>query len=220
MSEAGGGRATPRVKGGAISGLIGQLEERFAQSGLTVGELLYALQGKGHAAIMVILSLPFCFPIQIPGLSTPFGIILFYSGMRIAFAQKPWLPGWLLSRNIPPKTAFALLEGLRKIASPAEKVLHPRLAFLCRNLWLHRLHGVLVALLSVLLALPLPIPFSNLLAAIPILLLSLALLEDDGIFLMAGYLAAIPCAVFFGALYLLGPKAVATLWNWLAHLIS
>lgn len=205
---------------GAISGVVIQLEERFAQSGLTVGQLLYALEGKGHAAIMAILSLPFCFPIQIPGLSTPFGVILFYSGLRISFGQKPWLPGWLLARKIPPKTAFALLEGLRKIAVPAEKILHPRLTMLCRNGWLHRIHGVLIAFLSILLALPLPIPFSNLLAAIPILLLSLALLEDDGIFLIAGYLAAIPCAIFFGALYLLGPKAVASLWSWVAHWVS
>ena len=77
-----------------------------------------------------------------------------------------------------------------------------------------------MAFLAILLALPLPIPFSNLLAAIPILLISLALLEEDGAFLIAGYVAAIPCTAFFAALFLLGPKAVMGCWNWLAHFWS
>ena len=206
--------------GGAISAVVLRLEKTQKEQGLSIAQLVHALEGKGHAAIMAILALPFCFPIQVPGLSTPFGVILIFSGLRIAFAQGPWLPRWLLVREIPEKTAQGLLEGLRKLASVAEKVLHPRLTFLCRNPWLHRCHGLLVAFLAILLALPLPIPFSNLLAAIPILLISLALLEEDGAFLIAGYVAAVPCTAFFAALFLWGPKAVMGCWNWLAHFWS
>ena len=202
---------------GAISAVADRLEKTLNQKGLTVSQLVFALEGKGHAAIMAVLALPFCFPIQIPGLSTPFGIILIFSGLRIAFAQAPWLPGWLMVRDIPDGTAHSLLRGLRWIATPAEKILHPRLYGLCRNPTLHRIHGLLIAFLAMLLALPLPIPFSNLLAAVPILLISLALLEDDGAFLIAGYLTAIPCGVFFGSLFLYGPKAVKGLWTWLSH---
>lgn len=197
--------------------MVEKLEKRVSRErGLTLEELMTALEGKGHAAMITVLSLPFSQPIQIPGLSVPFGIVLFYSGLRIAFAQQPWLPGWLLMKKIPPATAMGLLEGMRKVARMTEKILHPRWAFLCRRPALHRLHGVLVAFLSILLALPLPIPFSNMLAAVPILLLSLALLEDDGWFLLAGYLAAIPCILFFGVLFLFGPKAVTAIWGWLA----
>ncbi|NBR97191.1 MAG: exopolysaccharide biosynthesis protein [Verrucomicrobia bacterium] len=192
--------ATARV--GAISAVADRLAKTLDQSGLTVAQLVFALEGKGHAAIMAVLSLPFCFPIQVPGLSTPFGFILIFSGLRIAFGQAPWLPGWLMVREIPKPTALGLLKGLRWIAVPAEKILHPRLPGLCRNVALHRTNGMLVAFLAILLALPLPIPFSNLLAAVPILLISLALLEDDGAFLIAGYLAAIPCV---------------SLWIWISH---
>jgi len=202
---------------GAISGVVQRLEHRLGNRGISIGELMLALEGKGHAAIIAILAMPFCLPVQIPGLSTPFGIILIFTGLRISFGQAPWLPGWLLVRKIPPPTTEGLLEGLRKLAVPAEKVLHPRLSVLCRNPFLHRVHGVLIAFLAILLALPLPIPFSNLLAAIPILLMALALLEDDGVFMIAGYLAAIPCILFFGALYLLGPKAVQEILAWIRH---
>jgi len=201
---------------GAISQVVQKLEHRVGREhGLTMEELMVALEGKGHAAMITVLSLPFSQPIQIPGLSVPFGIVLFYSGLRIAFAQKPWLPVWLMRKKIPPTTAMGLLEGMRKVSRMTEKILHPRWAFLCRRPALHRLNGILIAFLSILLALPLPIPFSNMLAAVPILLLALALLEDDGLFLLAGYLAAIPCMVFFGALFLFGPKAVTAFWGWL-----
>ena len=200
---------------GAISQVVEKLERRVSrEKGLTLEELMVALEGKGHAAMITVLSLPFSQPIQLPGLSVPFGIVLFYSGLRIAFAQQPWLPGWLLVKKIPPSTAMGLLEGMRKVARLTEKILHPRWAFLCRRPALHRLHGVLIAFLSILLALPLPIPFSNMLAAVPIVLLGLALLEDDGFLLIAGYLAAIPCILFFGVLFLFGPKAVTTIWGW------
>ena len=212
------GGATVPERQGAISSVVQRLEEKLGHRGISLGELMDALEGKGHAAILAILAMPFCLPVQIPGLSTPFGIVLIFTGLRISFGQAPWLPGWLLVRKIPPSTTESLLEGLRKLAVPAEKILHPRLSFLCRNVFLHRMHGVLIAFLAILLALPLPIPFSNLLAAIPILLMALALLEDDGFFMIAGYLAAIPCILFFGALYLLGPKAVTEIWAWIRHL--
>ena len=221
MKRARGRPEISPVRRGAISQVVERLERRVShEHGLTIDELMHALEGKGHAAIITVLALPFSQPIQVPGLSMPFGLVLFYSGLRIAFAQEPWLPGWLRVKKIPPATAMALLEALRKVASLAEKILHPRWTQLCRNPFLHRLHGILIAFLSILLALPLPIPMSNMLAAIPIVLIALALLEDDGLYLAAGYLSAIPCAVFFTVLFLFGPKAVTALWGWLVAMFA
>ncbi len=206
---------------GAISQVVDSLESRVRHgSPLTIDGLMLALEGKGHAAIVTVLALPFSLPIQIPGLSTPFGILLFYNGLRVAFARQPALPRWVRNREIPAGTAQAMLGALRKVARFAEKVLHPRWVQLCRHPILHRLHGLLIAFLSILLALPLPIPMSNMLAAIPILLIGLALLEDDGAFLVGGYLAALPCVVFFAVLFLLGPQAVTAIWGWLGSLLG
>ena len=48
-------------------------------------------------------------------------------------------------------------------------------------------NGFLIVFLGMALALPLPIPFTNLSAGWSIFLLSIGLLEDDGIFILAGY---------------------------------
>ena len=50
----------PRV--GAISSVADRLAKTLDDKGLTVAQLLHALEGKGHAAIMAVLSIPFCFP--------------------------------------------------------------------------------------------------------------------------------------------------------------
>ena len=221
MKGARGRAEASAARQGAISQVVERMERRVSREhGLTIDELMHALEGKGHAAIVTVLALPFAQPIQVPGLSMPFGIVLFFSGLRIAFAQEPWLPGWLRVKKIPPATAMALLEALRKVAKLAEKILHPRWTYFCRNPFWHRVHGILIAFLSILLALPLPIPMSNMLAAIPIVLIALALLEDDGLYLAAGYLAAIPCAVFFTVLFVFGPVAVAVVWAWLRQLFG
>ena len=51
---------SPRI--GAISAVADRLAKTLDQSGLTVAQLVYALEGKGHAAIMAVLSLPFGLP--------------------------------------------------------------------------------------------------------------------------------------------------------------
>jgi hypothetical protein len=38
--------------------------------------------------------------------------------------------------------------------------------------------------------------------------------------MIAGYLTAVPCGVFFGALFLYGPKAVLGVWAWLGHFFA
>ena len=48
--------------------------------------ILHILSGKGRLLILMILSLPFCFPL-LPGMSIPFGLIIFFIGIRIAFEK-------------------------------------------------------------------------------------------------------------------------------------
>jgi hypothetical protein len=60
-------------------------------------------------------------------------------------------------------------------------------------------------------AIPLPLPFNNMVAAFPILLLGLALLAKDGVLVIVSYLAAIPCFIYYGALAYYGHAAFDTL---------
>ena len=118
---------------------------------ITLHEIFLVLSGKGYAALLVILSLPFCLPIQIPGFSTPFGLILAFLGLRIAFAKRLWWPKKWLSKAIDSKKVEKLANMGLKVAKKLQKVLHQRLLFMIENPLLHRLHGLIIFGLALLL---------------------------------------------------------------------
>jgi len=180
------------------------LDNMKNQEKIKIGRIFELLSGKGYATLLVMFSLPFCLPLQIPGFSTPFGIILAFLGLRVAFARKLWWPHWILEKEFSTKHVKLFAEKTIQIAQKLSKILRPRLLIFVHNPLACRLHGLLIFYLSILLALPLPIPFSNMLAAIPILLIGLGLLEDDGTAILLGYTFALACSLAFFGLYLMG----------------
>lgn len=178
---------------------------------IKIGEIFAILSGKGYAALLILFSLPFCLPFQIPGFSTPFGIILGFLGFRLAFAKRLWWPEWILEKKLNSQHVEKTTQRSMKIVKALQKVLHPRLCFLTKNSIPHRIHGLLIVSLSILLSLPLPIPMTNLLAATPILLIGLGLLEDDGVAIIIGYILALICFSVFIFLFFWG-KAQISHW--------
>jgi hypothetical protein len=65
------------------------------------------------------------------------------------------------------------------------------------------------------LLLPLPVPFSNIIPAWGIMLIAGGLLERDGAFIIAGYVASLLTVAFFAAIGIFGVETVDFLWKWL-----
>lgn len=185
-----------------------ELLKKSNEKTMTLGDVVHELAGRGYPILIILLVLPFCLPIQIPGFSTPFGLILAFMGLRLAFAKQMWWPESLLNKTIPHKQIQSLCENTLWIIKKLRPFLKPRYTFLTQTPWLHRIHGVTLAILALILALPLPIPLSNLLTAIPILCLGLGLLEDDGVFIMAGYVITAIAFFFFAFLLWYGHKFI------------
>ncbi|MDP1879414.1 MAG: exopolysaccharide biosynthesis protein [Parachlamydiaceae bacterium] len=174
---------------------------------VTLKVVMDMLSGKGQAVLLILFSLPFCQPIQIPGFSTPFGIILAFIGLRIAFGHRAWFPKTLLDRKIPYHVLKKIASIAIKITDKLKFLISTRLVWLVQKPILHILHGLTITFLAIFLSLPLPIPFTNLLAAFPLLAFGLGLLEDDGLMIIIGYLLAFLCFFSFVALIWLG-KAI------------
>jgi len=187
-----------------------QIAELSNGQPISIKILVRVLAKKGYATLIVLFSLPFCLPIQIPGLSTPFGIALMFIGLRIAFGNVVWLPEWILNKTIPfsvfKKIANWIEWFLRKL-----KFIKPRAIAFVQNPYSQIFHGLLVAMLGFFLALPLPIPFTNLLSAIPLVLIGFALMENDGLVLGIAYILSTFCFLFFIGLYFLGETGLKAL---------
>jgi hypothetical protein len=175
---------------------------------LALGEIVEVLRGRGMDVVVVILVLPFCQPIPLPGLSTPFGIALMIFGFRIALRQRPWLPRWVLRREIAHDTLAKLVKGALAVARRMERVVHPRFRFFHRWPSFTVLNGLAIVSSAFILTLPLPIPFSNTIPAWSILLLALGMMEEDGVVIVAGYVAAGAAWTYLAMLWWLGEAGV------------
>jgi hypothetical protein len=162
---------------------------------LTFERLFDTLAGKGYPLLLILLSLPFCQPLQIPGFSTPFGLMITLVGLRMAFGHRIWWPQFILQKKISRTTLEKVVKKSIWLIKKMKKWLHPRWSWMYAHPGLHVVHGLVIACLGIFLALPLPIPLSNLIAAWSIFLMGLGLLEDDGLLISLGYLIGIVCLV-------------------------
>lgn len=177
---------------------------------VSVGQMIQILAGREYAALLIICSLPFCIPIQIPGLSTPFGILLVFLGVQIAFSQSTWWPDFILKKTIKSHVVTKLVTKTIGVVKFIQKFSHKRLLLLTQNPIFLRLNGLLVSILSIMLALPLPIPLTNMLSAFPILCFGLGLLEDDGVMIIIAYILFLVYIGFFTGLLIFGLRYIHT----------
>ncbi len=207
------GRAVPRK----LSDDLGLILREFEVEDVTLREVLAVMHGRGYVLLVMLLALPFSTPIPLPGLSTPFGLVIAMIGARLALGQKPWLPAKLLDTRLSPKFFAKVFAAARRILRGFEYFLRPRMLWLTGSGGMQQLHAVPILLNALMLLLPLPVPMSNVVPAFSILLLAAGLLERDGRFIVAGYFAFLVGVAYFAIVGTLGVEGVVTLWEWLTR---
>lgn len=186
--------------------------KEFEVETVTLREVLGLLHGRGYVLLIMLLALPFCQPIPLPGLSTPLGFIIALISARLAMGWKPWLPARLLDLRLPPNRFAKVFALTQKIVTWFERFLRPRLLWITGTPRLEQLHAVPIVICASLLLVPAPIPFSNVIPAWGILLLAGGMLERDGKSIVAGYLATVASVAYF-ALFS-GALALAAKESW------
>jgi len=197
----------------SFSDTLRHLVERAQGRPVSIAQVMEWIGDRSHATLMALFSLPFCFPVSIPGLSTPFGAMIALLGIYVVFNRRPWVPGFVARRQITFETLTKLTEKALWVTKKFERWLHPRLETLCLHPAFHRMHGMTVFFLAVILMLPLPLPLSNTVAALPVFLIALGMLEEDGAFIIAGYVGILPCLAYYTALVWLGLEGFQKLFG-------
>jgi hypothetical protein len=175
---------------------------------VTLGEVADLLQGRALHLLLVILSLPFCIPVPIPGLSTPFGMVIVLLGLRLIFRSSDGLPGEVRRRRVPGKVFAGVLRSVAGALAVLETLMAPRFSWLIDHAAGRRIAGVLITCCGGLLLLPLPVPFSNFFPAFTVVLLACAMVERDGLTALVGLAFFGLTVAFFTLLYLGGAAAI------------
>jgi len=211
MSEA----APNPVEKERLSDMLKRLLEVAEGGALTLREMIAIMHGRGLMMIVILLCLPFLSPVTIPGISVPFGLAICLCGVRIAFGQQPWLPGFILNRKISYPALEKMVGFGSKVYEKVEKIIRPRLTFIFNGRAMTMMVGMAIALAGVLLSLPIPPPFilTNTIPGFAIIFLSLGLMERDGVLIVLGYGLTILATAYVTGIALLGREAVQTLWK-------
>jgi hypothetical protein len=185
--------------------------EKADGNGIALGSIIAMLSQCSHAVLIVFLSFPLCVPMGIPVLSTTLGLTLGLVGFLLAIGREIWIPKSIAAKVIPYKRLVYVVERLFRVSGRMERWFQPRMLFFAANGKMMRIHGLFIMLMGLTASVPIPLPFNNLVAAFPILLLGLSLLERDGVLVIVSYLASIPCFIYYGALVYFGHSGFARL---------
>ncbi len=172
------------------------------QQAVTVGDLLLILGPRGHALFGFIWAIPFVLPVPLPGLSTPFGFIIFFVGIGILLNRPPWLPKRLKKLGVPSKLLHRIDEKAGPKLEWLERWLKPRWFNFSPGSACSRSHGALIGFSAILLAMPAP-PGGNVGPAAAVILYCIALIERDGLMTVLGSIALGIGIAFFGSLAVL-----------------
>jgi len=167
-----------------------------AQS-LDFDHLLDGLGRRAFGMLLFVAALPAFIPIPVGGaLSGP--LIMLVAAQLLVGMGHPWLPGFIARRG-PKRQSLARFE---RIVDPwlarLERIVRPRLTVVLDHPLASAFTGLLLLLLGLLLALP--IPLTNYLLGGLILLYALTLLERDGALMLVAWALGIVALVTTGAL--------------------
>ena len=139
-----------------------QTVERSRKDGddhLSLGEILHAVGAEGPSLAAALLTLPFLQPIPLLGLSTPLGFTVALLGFGLFLEREIKLPHRISNAKLPSSSVLKTSEYLLKFETKLKPYLKSDSTFESRHH--RRLLGLAIAIHGFLLALPLPVPFSN-----------------------------------------------------------
>lgn len=175
----------------------------------TLGDLVNSVEHKGFGFLFVILNIVPVMPAS-SGIATPFGIMTILLAAQIWIGRdQPWFPPKMLAR----KVGNGMRKFLTKVAGTLQKLerrLKPRMGFMYRPAIFR--FGMAPLLLACGISVAIPLPGTNSIAGLAILMIGLGMLEEDGLFGLAGMaiaavgLTAAVVSVYFFVVY--GPQGI------------
>ncbi|HQU99194.1 MAG TPA: exopolysaccharide biosynthesis protein [Nitrosomonas sp.] len=156
-------------------------------SSIAVGEIKNALHERGFGILMAIAAIPICLPIPAPpGYTTLFSLPLFIFSLQMIFGMHaPWLPEWLERKSIEKTILEKMLIKADPWLKKIEKYMKPRLTYIAASTW-ERFIGIFAFVFAISIAIPLPL--TNFLPGLGILIMSLGLVNRDGLTILSGML--------------------------------
>jgi hypothetical protein len=177
-------RTSPQVAPECLSDLLERRALTMAHDKILVGDMLELLGERSIEGMLLLLSLPMALPVPVPGLSVPFGASMMIVAAQLAVGRRhAWLPRILARRPLGAVAFGKLIEHAIPLLRRLERFVRPRGRWLAGR-WVSLPVGLVCLVLALIIALP--IPLGHVVPGTAISVLSLGLLERDGVALCVG----------------------------------
>lgn len=174
--------------------------DRIDGDTVSLRDLMTAIGEQGLLLLCALATLPFLIPVSIPGVSTVFGAAIILLAVAVTTNRLPWLPQRILDRKLDAERLRPALRKGVNIVTRIDKWVRPRALALTSG-HMTRFNGLVLIFAGALLMAPFGlIPFSNTAPAVGILLLTIGMIQRDGVFVLLGYLGTILTVIYFGIL--------------------
>ena len=193
----------------AISDRLDLLAAESQNEAVTLGWVLAQLNERAFGLFLLVLALPCCIPF-LYGIPQVVALPLMFVSAQILLGRRvPWLPTRLAARSV----ASAELRTLADRAGPwlrkIEAVSRPRLGFLTRAP-MDRVVGAALVLFSA--SILVPLPGTNTVPGIAVVVVAMGLLQRDGILVILGALLG---TAWIATLLIAGATLASLVKTWL-----
>jgi hypothetical protein len=179
---------------------------------ITIRELTLAMKTSGFGVIMFLFSLPIVIPVPPPVPSIVSIPLLFFSSQMMIGTTGIWIPKWLGNLSVKRSTLAIIFEKSFPVIRRFEQVVKTRLYFMSSTIG-ERVIGLLSLLFSF--SILLPIPFSNLLPGLAIMIMSFGLIGKDGLIVIIGMIVGALGISLTTAVLFLGKEAISIIFSFL-----
>ncbi len=173
---------TLRARPQRVSFVLEHLARTWPGERISLGDITRLLGDRGYGVLMLVLALPGL----LPGISSIAAVPLTLVALQLAIGlPRPWLPRFLADRSLSHADFSRMVERTLPYLAWIERLLRPRLTVLAGPVG-ERVMGLVCLALALLLLIPI---LFNAPLVVPIALMSLAVLERDGVLAAIGLLA-------------------------------
>lgn len=165
-------------------GVLTHIDADAGEEGMTVAAIVDRLDERAFGLLILILAIP-CLVPGLPGAQIIAVPIALLALQVLVGRREPWLPGWFMRARVKKSWITSIAGFADKRLRWTERLAQPRLTFLASGFGER-----VVALFMALAAVTVMLPITNTIPSVALTLMSVGIIQRDGVFTTLGGLIA------------------------------
>ncbi len=177
-----------------VTRLLRRLADDGGEQGLTLHEIRDRMDERAYGLLILLMSIP-CLVTGLYGVPQEVGVIIILVAAQLLVGrEEPWLPRWMLELRAKGSWLKAMADFAESKLAWIDRLSRPRLRRFASGAG-----EKLAAVFMILATLTIVLPMTNTIPSIALALLSVGLIQRDGLFVIGGAAVATAWLTLLGA---------------------